>query len=189
MPQASPSLDFRRQESYKRRIHHIGLAPGCQLEGNRGGLQSGGWERDVADTEFPKRPSMLDDVLRRSLIDIYRSESGEEAGQVQQGLPHGNGEGNEFNNDYEAGMDSGTNISLRKLQEQLERQPLDEIAMLVRALTYGEMIEFAEGVWKVQPEGSAVTQENLPALLHKWSQSRTVTTAPDYPDHQDADAE
>ncbi len=132
---------------------------------------------------------MLDDVLRRSLIDIYRSESGEEAGSVQPSLTHGNGEGNEFNSDYEAGMNSGTNISLRKLQEQLERQPLDEIAMLVRALTYGEMIELAEGMWKVQPEGSAVTQENLPALLHKWSQSRTVAAAADYPDHHDPDTE
>lgn len=71
-------------------------------------------------------------------------------------------------------MSTGTNINLRKLQEQLDRNPLDEIAMLVQALTYGEMIELAEAMWKVQPDGSAVTQENLPALLHRWSKSRSV---------------
>jgi hypothetical protein len=46
--------------------------------------------------------------------------------------------------------------------------------MLVQALTYGEMIELAEGMWKVQPDGSTVTQENLPALLHRWSKSRSL---------------
>jgi len=77
-------------------------------------------------------------------------------------------------NHHEAAMNTGTNISLRKLQEQLDRNPLDEIAMLVQALTYGEMIELAEAMWKVQPDGSTVTQENLPALLHRWSKSRSV---------------
>ena len=92
-------------------------------------------------------------------------------------------------NHYEVAMNSGTNINLRRLQEQLDRQPLDEIAMLVRALTYGEMIELAEGMWKVQPEGATVTQENLPALLHRWSQSRTVpVTDAGYP-HHEPDAE
>ncbi len=71
-------------------------------------------------------------------------------------------------------MNTGTNINLRKLQEQLDRKPLDEIAMLVQALTYGEMIELAEAMWKVQPEGTAVTQDNLPALLHRWSKSRSL---------------
>lgn len=83
-------------------------------------------------------------------------------------------------------MNSGTNINLRKLQEQLDRAPLDEIAMLVRALTYGEMIELAEAMWKVQPEGSTVTQENLPALLHRWSKSRTA--AADYQNPSESEA-
>jgi hypothetical protein len=52
------------------------------------------------------------------------------------------------------------------------REPLDEIATVVRGLTYGEMIEFAETLWKAQPEGSAITQENLPSLLHRWSTIR-----------------
>jgi len=70
-------------------------------------------------------------------------------------------------------MDTGT-VNLRKLQEQLSRRPLDEIATLVCGLTYGEMIELSEAIWRAQPEGSAITLENFPALLHRWSKSRSA---------------
>ncbi len=132
---------------------------------------------------------MLDDILRRSLTDNFRS--GRDGVEPVRHPAAVDGAGSEFdmNNRYEVAMNSGTNVNLRRLQEQLDRQPLDEIAMLVRALTYGEMIELAEGMWKVQPEGAAVTQENLPSLLHRWSQSRTVPTQVDYAHHHDPDAE
>lgn len=130
---------------------------------------------------------MLDDILRRSLTDNYRSRR-DGADPVRHAQDPGAGDGFDMSNRYEGAMNPGTNINMRRLQEQLDRQPLDEIAMLVRALTYGEMIELAEGMWKVQPDGAAVTQENLPALLHKWSQSRTVPVAVDYT-HHDPDAE
>jgi hypothetical protein len=71
-------------------------------------------------------------------------------------------------------MDTGTTVNLRKLQEQLSRKPLDEIATLVCGLTYGEMIELSEAIWRAQPEGSAITLENFPALLHRWSKSRSA---------------
>ena len=64
-------------------------------------------------------------------------------------------------------------MSLRTLQEHLLRHPLDEIATLVRGLTYGDMIDLADAIWRVQPKGVFVTQENLPALLHRWSKSHT----------------
>jgi hypothetical protein len=62
-------------------------------------------------------------------------------------------------------------VNLRRLAEQLERRPMDEIAALIRALTYGEMIEFAEGLWATQPEGSVISKDNLPSLLHRWATS------------------
>jgi hypothetical protein len=71
-------------------------------------------------------------------------------------------------------MDAGTTVNLRKLQEQLARSPLDEIATLVGSLTYGEMIELSEAIWRAQPDGSAITLENFPALLHRWSKSRSA---------------
>jgi hypothetical protein len=65
-------------------------------------------------------------------------------------------------------------ISMRKFQEQLDRNCLDEIALLLLALTYGEMIELADAIWTAQPEGSAITKENLPTLLHRWCKSRSA---------------
>jgi hypothetical protein len=70
-------------------------------------------------------------------------------------------------------------VSLRKFQEQLDRNCLDEIALLMLALTYGEMIELADAIWSAQPEGSAITKDNLPTLLHRWSKSRSTGRSPD----------
>ena len=42
--------------------------------------------------------------------------------------------------------------------------------MRVRALTYGEMIEFAEAIWNIRPDG-AIDQQSLPMMLHLWSTS------------------
>jgi hypothetical protein len=64
-------------------------------------------------------------------------------------------------------------ISLRKFQEQLDRNCLDEIALLLLALTYGEMIDLADAIWTAQPEGTAITKDNLPTLLHRWSKARS----------------
>jgi hypothetical protein len=65
-------------------------------------------------------------------------------------------------------------VSLRKFQDQTDRNHLDGIAHLVLALTYGEMIDLATGIWQAQPEGAAITQDNLPALLHRWSKSHAA---------------
>ena len=56
-------------------------------------------------------------------------------------------------------------------------KPLDEIATLIRELTYGEMIDLSEALWKNLPNGSAVTLENLPKILHRWSSSHLPTMA------------
>jgi hypothetical protein len=52
-----------------------------------------------------------------------------------------------------------------------EHSPLDDIDNLLRALTYGEMIELAEEMWKARGDGE-ITLETLPAVLHRWSTTR-----------------
>jgi hypothetical protein len=54
---------------------------------------------------------------------------------------------------------------------RLGRNRLNEIAILVRSLTYGEMIELAQAIWKIRPEGEEVDERNLPMMLHLWSTS------------------
>lgn len=63
-------------------------------------------------------------------------------------------------------------VDLRKLEAELGRKRLDEIADVVRALTYGEMIELAESMWNVKPDDSELTERNLPSVLYRWSTSR-----------------
>ena len=138
----------------------------------------------MVEAEFPKRPPAPGEADWRPLTD-YRSERNGASTFRQAASEDGVRNRLDVRNHYEVAMNTGTNVNLRKLQEQLDRQPLDEIAMLVQALTYGEMIELAEGMWKVQPDGSAVTQENLPALLHRWSKSRSLP-ADDAPQDPDA---
>ena len=63
-------------------------------------------------------------------------------------------------------------VDLHKLEEELGRRRLDEIADVVRALTYGEMMELAASMWNVKPDGATLTEHNLPAVLYRWSTSR-----------------
>jgi len=48
------------------------------------------------------------------------------------------------------------------------RDRLDELAVLVRALTYAEMLEFAQSVWSARGN-HRMTPETLPRILHGWA--------------------
>ncbi len=65
---------------------------------------------------------------------------------------------------------NGPGINLHKLEDALNRNRLNEIAALVRCLTYGEMMELAHAIWRIRPEG-AIDQQSLPMMLHMWSTS------------------
>jgi len=68
-------------------------------------------------------------------------------------------------------------VNLHKLEsELLNRNRLNEIAALVRSLTYGEMMELAQAIWKIRPEGTdTVDQTALPRMLHLWSTSPSLS--------------
>jgi hypothetical protein len=55
---------------------------------------------------------------------------------------------------------------------------LDEIAEALRTLTYGQMLELAESMWRVNPQGSGVTESDLPNILYRWSKSRSASRKP-----------
>jgi len=73
--------------------------------------------------------------------------------------------------DAEVAMDFSGQLRLPKPVDQSSHNRLNEIAALVRALTYGEMIELAQAIWKIRPEGEDVNQHSLPMMLHLWSTS------------------
>ncbi|SRR5579871_3647572 len=63
-------------------------------------------------------------------------------------------------------------VDLGRLEAELGRKRLDEIADVVRTLTYGEMLELAESMWSVRAGEAELTEHNLPALLYRWSTTR-----------------
>jgi hypothetical protein len=124
----------------------------------------------MAEVEFPKRVPTPRELDSRSIRDDYRPK------QLRLS-PVAHGDAERAAEDEFAPLDDGNALPkrsdiLRKLEVELGRRPLDEIARLIRSLTYGEMIELASSVSKVQPEGSVIAADNLPDMLYRWSTGR-----------------
>lgn len=62
-------------------------------------------------------------------------------------------------------------IDLPKFAAELSRNRLAEIAAAMRALTYGEMMELAAGLWDSN-EQQPLTEDMLPVVLHRWSKGQ-----------------
>jgi hypothetical protein len=125
----------------------------------------------MADLMFPKQPPMPRELDARPISDDYRprrvrvraSSDADDANYLADEL---------HEQSYaETSAEISSQVNLRKLEHELSRNPLDEIATMVRALTYGEMMELAQAIWKIRPEGEGVDQNSLPMLLHRWSTS------------------
>jgi hypothetical protein len=71
-----------------------------------------------------------------------------------------------------ASQEPGPVVDLHRLEAELGRRRLDEIAGVVRTLTYGEMMELAESMWNVRAGDAELTEHNLPAVLYRWSTTR-----------------
>jgi hypothetical protein len=69
----------------------------------------------------------------------------------------------------------GDNIE-RGQNNELGRSRLDQIAGVLRTLTYGQMLELAESMWKRNSQESGITESDLPKVLYRWSKSRGIQT-------------
>jgi hypothetical protein len=99
----------------------------------------------MADVEIPRRPLSSRDLQeRRPIRDDYRSPSWRAEREGSDGPAMSE---RDTLDQRSAAMNAGTTVNMRRLQEHLARRPLEEIATLVHGLTFGEMMEFAEGVW------------------------------------------
>ena len=61
-------------------------------------------------------------------------------------------------------------VDFNKLEKEFNRERLNDIAVLMRALTYGEMMEFSQAMWKIS-DGFEINEITLPAVLHRWAVS------------------
>jgi hypothetical protein len=128
----------------------------------------------MAEGEFPKRLQLPRILERPRALAVFQLEAthGESGGEIEAS----DSPANEADTRGHRGGETNTEATLS--QREAKRQPLlplDEIATVIQSLTYGEMIEFSEAMWKNRPNGSAVTLENLPELLHRWSTSHSAS--------------
>ena len=127
----------------------------------------------MVEGEFPKRLQLPRILERRRAPPDFRLEATQ--GQSASEVEASDSPANETDMRGHRGGEANTEatLSLRKVKRQPPK-PLDEIATVIQGLTYGEMIELSEAMWKNRPNGSAVTLENLPELLHRWSTSHSA---------------
>jgi hypothetical protein len=126
----------------------------------------------MTEVEFPTRARPPRELNSRPLPDDYRPKQLRMGHVVRAEAEHAA----DSNIHRPMGADEGTGpesaVILRKLEAELGRRPIEEIARLVRSLTYGEMIELASSMSEVEPKGSAITADNLPNMLYRWSTAR-----------------
>jgi hypothetical protein len=119
----------------------------------------------MIDVIFPKRAPAARERDTRPVPSDYRP---------KQLRAVGAGGADGYFDDEPASLLDGAGISLTKLEDEMNRNRLNEIATLVRALTYGEMMELAHAISNIRPEGT-IDQQSLPMMLHLWSTASPET--------------
>lgn len=123
----------------------------------------------MADVIFPKRPPTPRELDTRPIPSDYRPKKMRLLdSNDRESESH---DGDELHDQNESSITISGQAGFHKLDDELGRNRLNEIATLMRTLTYGEMMELAQGIWKIRPEGEEVDQYSLPMMLHLWSTS------------------
>ena len=109
----------------------------------------------MVEGEFPKRLQLPRILERPRALAVFQLEAthGESGGEIEAF----DSPTNEADTRGHRGGETNTKatLGLREVKRQ-PPQPLDEIATVIQSLTYGEMIELSEAMWKNRPNGSAV---------------------------------
>ncbi len=124
----------------------------------------------MADVIFPKRVPTPRELDTRPIPSDYRPKRVRllDGSSTQSEGYYGDELTNQ--NYSEASMEISGRVNLPR-PDEFGGDRLNEIATLMRTLTYGEMMELAHAIWKIRPEGEEVDQYSLPMMLHLWSTS------------------
>jgi hypothetical protein len=126
----------------------------------------------MIDVIFPKRAPTPRERDTRPIPNDYRPKQ-------MRALGPGGAESDGYYDDLGGQSFLDGSAIMHKLEDELNRNRLNEIATLVRALTYGEMMELAQAIWKIRPQGTVtVDQNSLPMMLHLWSTSSSPDAEP-----------
>jgi len=124
----------------------------------------------MADVIFPKRAPTPRELDARPIPSDYRPRRVRllDGSSTQSEGYYGDELTNQ--NYSEASMEISGRVNLPR-PDEFGGDRLNEIATLMRTLTYGEMMELAHAIWKIRPDGAEVDQYSLPMMLHLWSTS------------------
>ena len=124
----------------------------------------------MADVIFPKRVPTPRELDTRPIPSDYRPKRVRllDGSSTQSEGYYGDELTNQ--NYSEASMEISGRVNLPR-PDEFGGDRLNEIATLVRTLTYGEMMELAHAIWKIRPDGAEVDQYSLPMMLYLWSTS------------------
>jgi len=124
----------------------------------------------MADVIFPKRVPTPRELDTRPIPSDYRPKRVRllDGSSTQSEGYYGDELTNQ--NYSEASMEISGRVNLPR-PDEFGGDRLNEIATLMRTLTYGEMMELAHAIWKIRPDGAEVDQYSLPMMLHLWSTS------------------
>jgi hypothetical protein len=124
----------------------------------------------MADVIFPKRAPTPRELDTRPIPSDYRPKRVRLLNGSSTQSEGYDGDELTDQNYSEAAMEISGQVDLPQ-PDAFGSDRLNEIATLVRTLTYGEMMELAHAIWKIRPEGAEIDQYNLPMMLHLWSTS------------------
>jgi|SRR5215467_9140280 len=132
--------------------------------------------KSISDDYRPKKWRANDvelDNTQRSIYDLHNEPFAGDDSTAGNSTEHSGANERRLTYNLPHPMNLAT-VDIGGPEEEPVRAPLDEIAKVLRRLTYGEMLELAESMWKVNPQGSNITESGLPAVLYQWSISRKV---------------
>jgi hypothetical protein len=127
--------------------------------------------------ELPKAVRDTDSILNEYRPKKWRIANTIDDHSTQYPVEADNSERSDANSLYPAPVSppiNSTTVNLPGHNNKPGHSRLDEIAEALRTLTYGEMLELAESMWKVNSEGSEITESDLPNVLYRWSKSRSI---------------
>ena len=126
----------------------------------------------MANKIVEKLPTWMDKKIAREPEKVYVQDH--HAVNLDDAYPPGN---------FDAGSDHlpqvQFNPNLKRLEEHLVKIPLDVIGKEVLELTYGEMMDLADAIKKVDTDNvlEAISADTLAQILHRFGKSRVKVEA------------
>jgi hypothetical protein len=121
-----------------------------------------------------KLPTFMDRKLARDTVPkVYAPDHAVDPDNI---YPPGN-HPSDLDNQLDHSPSTQFNPNLQRLEEHLIKIPLDVIGKEVLELTYGEMMDLADAIKKVDTDNvlEAISSDTIAQIMHRFGKSRVKT--------------